>query len=100
MNVSDGCGGSGRFAPFRNGHSIVLTGPSGEVVGQGVLTDCRWIDWLDTSGGLTAKPEFSFTMSGVVEVNSYTPQVAWMTWSAVTLDAIRATGWTLDLEVQ
>ena len=78
----------------------MLTGPSGEVVGQGVLTGCQWTDWLVTSGVLTAKPEFSFSMSGVVEVASYTPQLAWKTWSTVTLDEIRRAGWTLDLEVQ
>ena len=77
-----------------------MTGPSGQVVGQGVLTSCRWTDWRFTSGGLTAKPEFSFTMSGVVEVDSYTPQLAWKTWPAVSLNAIDSAGWTLDLEVQ
>jgi hypothetical protein len=99
MNVSGGCGGSGRFASFQNGQSIVLTGPAGQIVGQGVLTGCRWTDFRFTSGSLTAKPEFSFTMSGVIEVNSYIPRVASTTWPAVALNTIRNAGWTLDLEV-
>ncbi|MEO8694009.1 MAG: hypothetical protein ABI658_10865 [Acidimicrobiales bacterium] len=100
MNVSDACGGSGRFAQFQNGQSIVLTDAAGRVVGQGALTGCRWLDWRFSSGSFTAKPEFSLTISGVGESSSYTPTVAWKTWPAVALNAIRSRGWVLDLQVR
>jgi hypothetical protein len=69
------------------------------VVGQGVLAACRRTDWRFASGTLTAKPEFSFTMDGVVEVASYTPRVGSQTWPAVSLKDLHSAGWDLDLEV-
>ena len=100
MSVSDACGGSGRFAPFHDDQKIVLTDSSGLVVGRGALTGCRWTDWRSVSGSVTAKPEFSFTMSGVTEASSYAPRVAWKTWPAVALNTLRTAGWNIDLDVQ
>ena len=78
----------------------MLTDSSGRVVGQGVLTGCRWTDGRFVPGSLTAKPQFSFTITSEVEVASFTPQVAWKTWPAVSLNALRNAGWRLDLEVK
>ena len=97
--VADGCGGSGRFASFQNGQSIVLTNAAGVVVGQGVLSSCRFTDYRFTGGVLTAKPEFSFRIPGVPEIASYIPRVASTTWPAVSLNTLRNSGWNLDLEV-
>ena len=47
------------------------------------------------SGSLTAKPEFTFTITSVAEVASYTPQVAWKTWPAISLNALRNSGWSI-----
>jgi hypothetical protein len=68
-------------------------------VGQGVLSSCRFTDWRFVSGELTAKPEFSFSISGVAEVASYTPRVGSTTWPAISLTSMRNSGWSLDLEV-
>ena len=78
----------------------MLTDTSGRVVGQGVLTGCRWTDGRLSSGSFTAKPEFTFTIASVAEVASYTPRVAWKTWPTVSMTALRNGGWNLRLEVQ
>ena len=100
MTVVAPCAGSGRFASFENGQSIVLTDSSGRVVGQGVLTGCRWTDVRLSSGSFTAKPEFTFTIPSVAEIASYTPRVTWKTWPTVSLTALRNSGWSLRLDVQ
>ena len=97
--VSATCGGSGSLAALQNGQAISLFDANGNVVGQSVLTSCRWTDWRFVSGALTAKPEFSFTIAGVAEVSSYTARVAGTSWAPVTLNALRNAGWRLDLVV-
>jgi hypothetical protein len=78
---------------------ITLSDSTGAVVSQGVLSGCRWVDWRFFSGIPTAKPEFSFTMTGVVEVPTYIPRVGGKTLPAVALSGLRNAGWNLDLVV-
>jgi hypothetical protein len=97
--VSDDCGGAGRFAEFHDGQMIALLDASGQIVGEGLLADCRWTDWRLTGRRITAKPEFTFTISGVPETSSYMPRVGSTSWPPVTLTSIRDAGFRLVLVV-
>ena len=96
------CGGQGeRYQDFQVGQTVVLSDANGFTVGQGQLDSCTWDSTTPCPecgpGYQTGRPQFTLTVDGVPEVDTYVTRVAWAAWQPVSLADMRARDWTLGL---
>ena len=96
------CGGQGqRYQDFQVGQTVVITDARGTTLGQGTLESCAWDGTTACPscgpGYETGRPQFTYTVLSVPEVDSYVMRVAWAVWQPVPIADMRARDWTLGL---
>jgi hypothetical protein len=100
------CGGYDRYSEFQTGQLMQVRNGSGALLAEGRLEACEWVEHQEcfncpgTPNYSTAKPQFTYSVSGVAESSTYIVRIAWKEWSPIPHAEMNAEGWVIHFGVK